>query len=465
MSWSQVRKGAVLVRQGKLEPAAELLQKAADRMPREPGAWIQLGLCHLERNEPQEAKEAFLKAADLAPKNPAAALFASLACSDLGQPDEAGRWAAKTRELSPHNQALPTLEALLKLRQGDAVGGLRCLGMAGAEPVSVWEAPDLAGSAPLASRLVLELEKLRLPHDVPRLERSQVGEEPVATPTARRGPLLMQYTLVGSSFLLAAMLITAYTIEPDPQYLYLLAAVVGLAGLTGLLVFRTRTGEQFPTWRARGAQRQGLKLLENALRSPPGRLRERLLENALSNMREAQRLAPDLFRTDFYLGEALLFAGQSTEDVPLARRYLEEALSCFERSWGQDGGNPYLFYYLARTSLLLGRVEASQRYFEMALERFEKLPEGHYGVGQCRLLQGDDEGGRRALWRAVSGELLMVRERLTDMERLALTRPEALGQPFPAMPPAPEPAVEKASEPEPSPEEEPRPAEPQPEEA
>lgn len=440
------------MRQGKLEPAVEMLRRAADRMPREAGAWIQLGLCHLERAEPEEAKTAFAKATELAPSNPAAALFSSLACSDLGQADEAQRWAARTRELSPHNQALPTLEALLKLRQGDVAGGLRCLGMAGAEPASVWEAPDLAGSAPLASRFVLELEKQRLPHDVPSLERSQVAEEPQATPTAKRGPLLLQYTLIGSSCLLSAMLVMMYTIEPDPQFLYLLAALLGLAALTGLLIFRTGAKDRFPTWRARAAQRQGLKLMERALGAPHGRLRERLLENALSSMREAQQLAPDLFRTDFYLGEALLFAGQSAEEPRRARRYLEEGLACFERSWGQDGGNPYLFYYLARTSLLLGRVEASQGYFEKALEKFEKLPEAHFGIGQCRLLMGDDAGGRRALWRAVSGELLMVRERLSDMERLALTQPEALGHKFPAMPPEPEP------EPEPDNEEAPPPA-------
>lgn len=452
MSWSQVRKGAVLVRQGKLESAATVLQKAAHRMPSQPGAWIQLGLCHLEAHHPEEARAAFEKAAELAPTNPAAALFASLACSDLGLPDEARRWADRTYELSPANQSLPTLEALLKLRQGDVVGSLRCLGMAGAEPASVWEAPDLAGSAPLASRLVLELEKQRLAHDVPTLERSKVAEEPQARPTAKRGGLLMMYAVVGCYALLVPTLIGAYMIEPEPQFLYTLGALLALGVLLLILAFRTPAGQGFPTLRARSAQNKGLKLMERALSTPTGRLRERFLEHALSNMREAQALAPDLFRADFYAGEALLFAGQSAEEPAAARHYLEDALGCFERSWGQDGGNPYLFYYLARTSLLLGRVEASQGYFEMALERFEKLPEAHYGVGQCRLLQGDDEGGRRALWRAVSGELLMVRERLHDMERLALTRPEVLGKPLPVMPEAPPPEPEPAEQsPEPPP--------------
>ncbi len=450
MSWSQVRKGAALVRQGKLESAATVLQKAADRMPTQPGAWIQLGLCHLEANHAEEARAAFERAAELAPANPAAALFASLACSDLGLTDEARRWADRTHELSPANQALPTLEALLQLRQGDVAGGLRCLGMAGAEPASVWEAPDLAGSAPLASRLVLELEKQRLAHDVPTLERSQVAEEPKARPSAKRGGLLMMYAVVGAYVFLIPTLVGAYLIEPEPQFLYMLVGLLALGGLLLLLAFRPSARQGFPTVRARSQQTRGLKLMERALASPSGRLRERFLEHALANMREAQGLAPDLFRADFYTGEALLFAGQSAEEPAAARHYLEEALACFERSWGQDGGNPYLFYYLARVSLLLGRVEASQGYFEMALERFEKLPEAHYGVGQCRLLQGDVEGGRRALWRAVSGELLMVRERLHDMERLALTRPEVLGKPFPTMPPAPEPGAEEPAPSEPS---------------
>ena len=95
-------------------------------------------------------------------------------------------------------------------------------------------------------------------------------------------------------------------------------------------------------------------------------------------------------------------------------------------------------FYLAYVQHLLGRPKLAIQYYQAATQKFEKLPEAHYGEGQCHLLLGDASTARKLFLKAVNSDLALARERLDLFARLlAENGPEYFQEPLPEMPPEP----------------------------
>ena len=126
-------------------------------------------------------------------------------------------------------------------------------------------------------------------------------------------------------------------------------------------------------------------------------------------------------------------------------RLLQAQSSCLA-SARNEGLNPYLLFYLAYVQHLLGRPVLAIKYYQEATKKFEKLPEAHYGQGQCQLLLGNRKAARKLLLKAVNSDLALARERLELFANLLAEQgPEVFDTPLPEMPPEPEPQEEETA--------------------
>jgi tetratricopeptide (TPR) repeat protein len=394
MSWSLVNKGVGLLRQGDLPAALDCLERAAAARPHEPRIWLQLGQARLENDEYEPAVAAFNKALELAPEHPPTLLYLALTRLELDHQDAVDDLVARLRRVCPGNQILPTFMALVALRRGKPLEAVRALELPPTRPSSVMTRPELLPAAPFAGRLLAAVERWLLPLETPVLEPGVALQAGPAQAVVAAEPLSEQFKSLG-----------------------------------------TKLTSQFESWYQ---QTVGMRALERsfAARDYPARIRG--LASCMRSLERASELHPDLFRGRYNLGEAKLLSAiaansaQRAEvdpaelarleaEVPFvaqpagrANPLLKEAYECFLESWTSDGPNPYLFYYLAKTSLLLGQVEAARGYFEEALTRFAKLSEAHYGLGQCAVLLEQPTVARRMLCLASMSDLQAARERLLE---------------------------------------------------
>lgn len=385
-----LRQGSALMNEGRYADAVTAFESAAQAQPASAGPHIQQALCYLALDQPEPASAQLEKALELEPANPAPQVFLALAQSDLGDQARAETLLQGVKKLCPDHQAVDTVRALINLRKRALEPAVSYLG----------SHPDLSLSSPIISRLVLEVEKLLLPGEIPLLRRQAAiipgDSEAPSTP----GPgLLTQFSMLPRSTL---------------------------------------------AWLD---QSRGRSLWEKGLRYPTGsERRKRYMQQATDRLRLARQADPSKFRADYYLAEALLYSAVPRAPEPDWMERLNESRECFLASWRQEGENPYLLFYLGRASLLLGQVEASLVYFERSLEKFAKFPESHYGLGQCWVLKGDPHKARGYFAQALHSDTFILRDRLQELATRYQNEPETLTLPIPEW----EPEVEPVSSPPPS---------------
>ena len=360
-----------MVRAGETDKALALLEQAARSMPREPRAWLQLGLAQIEAEQHELALETLGQMLKLAPGHPGGLLYSALASLELDQQDQVDEWLARLRKVCPGNQILPSFQALVCLRRAQPDGAAAALELPPLKQSPVWSRPELLPAGPFIGRLLAAVERWLLPFEVPELDATSALQDPPPLP------------------------------DPDPM-------------------LGPQVMEQFQAWFWQG---RGMRSLEQSFGGTPAH-RSQSLDRSITSLQKANLLFGQLFRGRYNLGEALLYsvvAARSSHQLspPVSldttTSQLHEALACFEASWAQDGPNPYLFYYLARSSFMLGRLDAAREYFERATKLFAKLSEAHYGLGQCAVLQGDFKTARLWLCKAAFCDLQAARERLFEL--------------------------------------------------
>lgn len=387
MSWSILRQAVSLSRQGKHAEALALANELAKDAATDPRFGYQLALIQLEGDQP-EAALATLGAIEQ-PDSPVLHLYRSITLGQLERWDDALAEANRLKELCKDHQFLPSLMCYVLLGAGRLEEALKPLQVDKPLGWISWFRPELAGFSPLLSRLLLQVEAYLLPLEFPVLYPGEALEEPDSIPT-------------------------------PPQQWSLAALINSINGYF--------------------QQRRGLGYWEKGLSTSNAEKRHRYLEENLKAQRSAVELEPRQFRGYYHLGEALLYAAVPRDEQLPVRERLEEAETSFIYSWKQEGGNPYLYFYLGRTVQMLGRPLAAKTYMERALAKFEKFPEAHYALGQLHLLMGEPAVAREWLKKSVSSDFLPVaRERLLELHT-ALQQGK-LGQ-KPAMPlwPPPQPA-------------------------
>ena len=201
--------------------------------------------------------------------------------------------------------------------------------------------------------------------------------------------------------------------------------------------------------RAGNALKKGKRKLEKAWGMPEPEEQKPLLQEAVKHLRIARKTDPKSFRVSYHLAEAYILLSKVEAGKPYDRFRLFQAQSSCLASAENEGVNPYLLFYLAYVQHLLGRPKLAIEYYRAATEKFEKLPEAHYGEGQCHLLLGDPATARKLFLKAVNSDLALARERLDLFARLlAENGTEHFQTPLPEMPPEPEPVVVSESTPE-----------------
>lgn len=375
-----LRRGAALADEGRYEEAVTAFEEAARARPGAAGPPIQKALCQLAMGQPEAAADSLARAVELEPGNPAPQLFLALTRSELADQDGAELMLQSVKKICPDHQAADTVRALVQLRKGMLDKAVAYLG----------SRPDLSLSSPIISRLVLEIERLLLPGDIPLLLR-----RPAEIPEERENP---------------------------PS--------------RGL----------FASVRAWRGQSVGRKRVEQAMRQPPGSdRRHQMLEQSVEILTRARDSDPAQFRADFYLAEARLYAARPRHPEPAWLERLRQSREGFLVSWRHEGENPYLLYYLGRVSLNLGEVEAAITYFERSLEKFAKFPESHYGLGQAWLLKGDPQKAREYFAQALRSDTFILRDRVHELVSRFESEPESLQLQLPPW----EPEVEEISTPDP----------------
>ncbi|MBI3924650.1 MAG: tetratricopeptide repeat protein [Armatimonadetes bacterium] len=410
-AWRKLNSAQRRMRQGQPAEAEALLAEAVEALPGKAPPGIQLGLCRLASGEAAAAERSFEGACAADPSNPAAFLFRALAVSDQGRDQEASAHLEQARKLCRENQVLPTVEAVLALRQGELGAALARLGVSEARP----SGGELANSGPVLGRLVIELERRLLPLEVPQLFRSEaLGEESVSEEQEKSPGLLAQLMQLPASWKAMSL---------QKKALGKMDRAAGHRGIVQMLwSYLLFVPELLGL---RGSPESAARIKAR---------RYELTDEAVELYRAARDLDPGIFRAGFYLGEALLYGARLEGGEGYPRERLIESRECFYDAWRREGPNPYLFYYLGKASSLLGEVEAGAEYFRRALARFEKLPEARYGLGQCLLLMGQEVEARQSLLAAVQSDGLIARERLREFHEIHADRPELLSRPLPDLP-------------------------------
>ena len=391
-------------------------------------ALIQHGLFLLRLDLFHEAAKNFALAADSANDNPAPLFFLALA-QELGdERDESRQTLEKLKAAEPHHQGISSLELLQNLRHGDPLHHLQNFGF-GPErsdnQVSVWQRisaslgagdpswlpSDLSSSDYLLGPILIEVESRLHPLEIPVLEHKS-------------------------------------TFFPD--------------GMDKLQPKKRSFSEELnslrSSLRAGPSLKRGKTALEKAFGLEDKERQEALLKKALLNLRASRKLDPFGFRVSYHLGETYLFLAKVKSGQPYSRFRLRQAETSFLASAEREGLNPYLLFYLAYAQHLLGRPKLAIEYYDAATEKFEKLPEAHYGKGQCLLLLGDRQKAKELMLRAVNSDLTLARERLdTFADLLDEHGLEHFPDKLPQMPPEPVTQEEPVSEAEAEPQVEPTP--------
>lgn len=403
--------------QGNVALADDEFSRAIEEEPQGAFALLQRGLYQLQLDRFAEASVSFEAAAAREAKNPAPLFFLCLSREMEGEPGLADAALEKLANECPHHQGLASLRLLKEIRRGNPLPVLQLLGF-GSEPAArpsgaaksregswwqkwmaglgkgdpQWIPPDLSSSQYLLGPILLEVERRLLPLEIPHLEHRQED--------------------------LMALL---DNLKPPDRKLS--AEVKGL-------------GKSFKG----GAKlRKGRQVLEKAMGIE--NLDEQIAElrKAIALLEEGHALDPYAFRTGYHMGEAYLFSAKSKPGTPYQREPLLRAEECFLESARLDGLNPYVLFYLALVQHLLGRPQPAIDCYARATEKFTKLPEAHYGAGQCYLLLGDARQAREMLLRAVNSDLALARERLSLFTTLLEQEgASALALPLPQMPPPPD---------------------------
>ena len=405
--------------QGDNDTARRIFSEITSNGKVTPHALLQHGLFLLRLDQFQEAAKNFQQAADDAADNPAPLFFLALA-QELGDEREhAKATIEKLKAAEPHHQGTTSLELLQNLRHGDPLPHLQNFGFGperSDEPVSFmrkisaslgagdpsWLPSDLSSSDYLLGPILIEVESRLHPLEVPKLEHKA-------------------------------------TFFPD--------------GMDKLEPKKRSFSEELKTLRsslrAGPSLKRGKSALEKAFGLEDKDKQRRLLTKALRNLRASRKLDPFGFRVSYHLGETYLFLAKVKSGEPYSRFRLQQAETSFLASANREGLNPYLLFYLAYTQHLLGRPKLAVEYYDAATEKFEKLPEAHYGKGQCLLLLGERQKAKELLLKAVNSDLTLARERLdTFADLLDEHGLEHFPARLPKMPPEPEaqPLVEPTPE-------------------
>lgn len=365
--------------------------------------FIQRGLFQLRLDQFSEAAQSFQTAAEKEPKNPAPLFFLSLSRELEGDAAEADASLEKLSKLCPHHQGLVSLRLLKELRRGNPLPILHLLGFGenakAYSPVRMaiaglgvgdpkWLPPDLSSSAYLLGPILVEVEKRLLAREVEALER-------------REGDLLKMLS------------------DLEPPRRSLSEEVKGLKA----------------SWKGAPRLRKGRRLLERAMGLEDAARQKAMLAEAIVHLEAGHALDPFSFRTGYHLGEAYLFQAKGAPGHPYERDSLLRAETWFVDSARIDGLNPYVLFYLAFVQQLLGRPQAAIDCYLKATEKFTKLPEAHYGMGQCHLLLGDFAQARELMLKAANSDLALARERLILFANLLGKEGEqAFARPLPTMP-------------------------------
>lgn len=408
--------------QGNVEGALTLFTNALEKAP--DAAWVNLqaGLFYLKQGQPAEAAERFDKAISVDSKNPAPRFFSTIAHELADQHLKADENLEGLIAICPRHQGIESLQLLKDLRRGDPLACLKRLGFATEESSSgrrsetlktlaagigvgdpKWLPPDLSSSDYLLGPILLEVEKRLVAHEIPCLERR------------------------------ATDLVSELEILEKPKR-----------------NLRQEINALRSSFHGGSKLRKGRRILERALALESMSEQKKDLSKAIALLRLGRRLDPFAFRTCFYLGEAYLFAAKTEPGHPYDRFSLRRAESYFLLSAQLDGTNPYVLFYLALSQHLLGRPQTALELYAKATKKFEKLPEAHYGVGQCHLLLGNLKLAQDNLLKAVNSDLAIARERLTLYATLlGEYGREDLERPLPVLPPPPEPVpISALGEPE-----------------
>jgi tetratricopeptide (TPR) repeat protein len=398
------------------ERAETLFQEVTSRATDSSHPHTQCGLFFLRLERYKEASESFQKASEIQPENPAPIFFLALSQELAGERDEFRATLEKLSEVSPHHQGCSSLELLAEIRGGDPTSLLAEFGFGpqdGKAPQKLthrmaaalgkgdpkWLPSDLTSSDYLLGPILVEVESRLHALEIPKLEH--------------HAPLLAE-------------------------------------NLDELVPPKRNFAEEFSrlgdSFRAGNALKKGKKLLEKAWGIGDPVEQKIPLKAALVLLRTARKADPRTFRVSYHLAETYILLSKVGSGEPYDRFRLLQAQSSCLASAKNEGVNPYLLFYLAYVQHLLGRPILGIQYYKEATKKFEKLPEAHYGQGQCELLLGNRKAARELFLKAVNSDLALARERLDLFASLLAEKgPEAFEKPLPEMPPEP---VETEPEPE-----------------
>lgn len=406
---------------GDLDEAGKTFEAMSSKEGAPAQAHIQQGLFLLHTGHYEKAQGCFAKAKGLETANPAPLFFLALSQELAKSYPESHATIADLKSLAPHHQGILSLELLEQIQKGDPLELLSRFGYGpnknakgGGKPLERLAAglgkgdpealpAELSSSDFLLGPILLEIEKKMHPMEVPHIERHP-------------DPLPEDLT----------------TIKPRKRSL-----AQEVAGLRG-------------SFRSSIPLRKGKNLFEKAYGIEDRQRQTRLLKKAALLLRAARKLDPYGFRVSYHLGETYLFLARGEPGYPYNRFRLLQAQTSFLQSIDHEGVNPYVLFYLAYVQHLLGRPLVAVRLYREATKKFEKLPEAHYGEGQCQLLLGNDTEAKRLLLKAVNSDLALARERL-ELYATLLSKhgSEFFRNPIPELPPEealPEVVEENAAE-------------------
>lgn len=403
MSAATVKQAWAAFEKGEHERARSLFLSAKEQEPKSALPCTQEGLYFLKQDEFAAAHASFSQASEREPQNPAPLFFSVVADELGGQTERARTTLDSLTELCPRHQGLASLQLLLDLRHGNPAKALAKLGF-GDKPESSgqarqlmagvgvgdpdWLPPDLSSSDYLLGPILVEVETRLIPLELPRLERGnqQLFEQLEEAESPKRD-------------------------------------------------WREELSGLWRSTKAGAHLNKGKRILERGLNLATLLEQRRQLHKAAAHLRLARKLDPFGFRTSYYLGEAYLFSAKDEPGKPYRRFCLLQAERCFLESVKIDGINPYVLFYLGLCQHLLGRPSEAIIGYQKATEKFEKLPEAHYGAGQCHLLLGDRKKAREMILKAVNSDLVLARERFTLLATLLASQdPKSLERPLPKLP-------------------------------
>lgn len=394
---------------GQVDEARTLFSELATANQQSSQVCTQKGLFHLSLDEFDHACESLQAACQREEKNPAPLFLLALAQELAGQEAQSQASVERLRLLCPHHQGRTTLRLLHELRRGDPTLSLRKFGFGPQEPTQQpklnqrlmaslglgdpdWLPSDLSSSNYLLGPILLEVESRLHALEVPALEH--------------HGALLPE----------------------------------DLDGLKpGKRDWRKELRNFRLSIKAGNAMKNGRSLLEKAFGLADLEKQRSLLERAVLYLRTARKHDPHTFRVNYHLAECYIFLAKKGVGLPFDRFRLLQAQSACLESAQKEGVNPYLLFYLAYVQHLLGRPKLAILYYQEATKKFEKLPEAHYGQGQCHLLLGDRKKARECMLKAVNSDLALARERLESFSKVLATRgAEHFQGSLPTLPPEPD---------------------------